>query len=158
MRLAAHRVAFDSIPIIDFGSAYSCDLQQRKALGAEIRRASIEIGFFYIKNHGVPEGLIERTFAASRAFFALPLAEKMRLHIAKQSHYSGYIPIAGEKLQDRDSTVSADQKESLELSLGILGPKSGAFGCSAQDHPVARGGDLRERLGMGHGSKGWSRR
>ena len=47
-----------------------------------------EIGFFYALNHGVPEELVERAFAASRRFHALPLEEKLAEAERKQYRLS----------------------------------------------------------------------
>ena len=58
--LHAKRVAFSSIPVIDFADAYSSDLNTRKEVAEKIRKASIEVGFFYINNHGIPQDLIEQ--------------------------------------------------------------------------------------------------
>src|SRR5205085_7543987 len=45
----------------------------------------------YAGNHGVPQELIDRAFAASRAFHALPLAEKLQLRL--NDNNIGYLPI-----------------------------------------------------------------
>jgi len=46
------------IPIIDLTPLYSPVLSERKALAAEVRAASINTGFFYIKNHGISDEVI----------------------------------------------------------------------------------------------------
>lgn len=46
------------IPIIDLLGLYSDDLQDRKSLATEIRTAATGSGFFYIKNHGIPDKVI----------------------------------------------------------------------------------------------------
>ena len=117
--LHAKRVAVSSIPIIDFSGAYSSDLNACKVVAENIRKASVEMGFFYIRNHGIPQTLIDQVFAVSRQFFTLPLDEKMKLHVAKHEQHAGYIPIEGERLQDHDEYGGADQKESLEVSIGL---------------------------------------
>lgn len=116
--LVAKRIPFTSIPIIDFSGAYSSRLADRKLVAGQIRQASVEIGFFYIENHGVPQTLIEQSFDASREFFALPVADKMELRVGKHRHHAGYIPIQGEKLYDADEALG-DQKESLEITVGV---------------------------------------
>lgn len=117
--LKAKRVAFSSIPIIDFSGAYSADLNARKAVADKIRKASIEVGFFYIHNHGISQALIDQVFSAAKEFFALPLEEKMAFHVSKHKHHAGYIAVGGEKLHDQDKDASADRKESLEISIGL---------------------------------------
>jgi len=116
--LIAKRLPFKSIPIIDIGGAYSSRLGDRRAVASQIRSASIGVGFFYIKNHGVAQPLIDRTFGASRDFFGLPLAEKMKLHVSMHKHHAGYIPLQGEKLNEQNSD-RGDLKESLEFTVGV---------------------------------------
>lgn len=43
----------DEIPIIDLSPLYSSKVEERKALAEEIRRAAVNTGFFYIKNHSI---------------------------------------------------------------------------------------------------------
>jgi len=50
-----------------------------------------ETGFAYIVNHGISEDLVERAFAASAAFHALPRDQKMA--VALDANHRGFIPI-----------------------------------------------------------------
>jgi hypothetical protein len=43
----------EEIPIIDLSPLYSAKLEDRKKLARDIRRAAVNTGFFYIKNHGI---------------------------------------------------------------------------------------------------------
>lgn len=49
----------DEVPMIDL-SRMRGSLENRTALGKEIIHAAETTGFFYIRNHGVPEGTITR--------------------------------------------------------------------------------------------------
>jgi isopenicillin N synthase-like dioxygenase len=49
-----------------------------------------------VADHGVPQELLVATMAAQRAFFALPLEQKMRIAVNK--YYRGYTPMAEETL------------------------------------------------------------
>jgi len=49
------------------------------ALIASIRTACTSTGFFQITGHGIPRELQDRVLAGAAAFFALPLAEKLKL-------------------------------------------------------------------------------
>ncbi|MFI4948186.1 MAG: 2-oxoglutarate and iron-dependent oxygenase domain-containing protein [Alphaproteobacteria bacterium] len=69
------------IPVIDFGPAFSVEPGALPSVAAATRHARENIGFFYALNHGVPAALIDRAFAASRQFHALPLAGKLRLRL-----------------------------------------------------------------------------
>lgn len=50
----------EEIPIIDLTPLYSEDLKERKVLAGEIRKAAVNNGFFYVKNHGIDQDIIER--------------------------------------------------------------------------------------------------
>ncbi|APG86949.1 2-oxobutyrate oxidase (plasmid) [Sinorhizobium americanum CCGM7] len=110
-RLRAERQSFDKIPIVDVGPL----LDNSGALGVakEIRWAFANVGFMYVKNHGVPTQLVEDTLAQARAFFAQPLEEKMKLHIANSGvALRGYVEVFGE---NTDPTITKDLKESFEI-------------------------------------------
>ncbi|KAJ3735932.1 hypothetical protein DFJ43DRAFT_1129883 [Lentinula guzmanii] len=51
--------SFQTIPIINLSQISSNDPSIRRALAMEIRSACINVGFFYVANHGVPETLTE---------------------------------------------------------------------------------------------------
>lgn len=46
------------IPIVDLSPLYSPEIDDRKALAKTIRAAAVNTGFFYIRNHGIPEETI----------------------------------------------------------------------------------------------------
>ena len=79
------------IPIIDFGPYFAGRPGALPALAAEVKHACENVGFFYIRNHGVAEALVERAFAASKRFHALPLAEKLALR--QNENNIGYLPV-----------------------------------------------------------------
>src|SRR5207253_8501941 len=56
-----------------------------------VRHACENVGFFYALNHGVPDSVVDRAFAASRRFHALPLAAKLKLRLNENN--IGYLPI-----------------------------------------------------------------
>ncbi|KAH9932699.1 Clavaminate synthase-like protein [Epithele typhae] len=87
---------FDDIPIINLQDAKSPDPKVRRALADEIRDASINVGFFYIKNHGIPESMIADTVAAAQQYFALPLEAKVAMDIHKSANFKGYTALLGE--------------------------------------------------------------
>ena len=80
-----------AIPIIDFSPAFGSSPDGLEAVAREVRRACETVGFFYLAGHGVPDAVVERAFAASREFHALPIDEKMRLQL-NQSNI-GYLPV-----------------------------------------------------------------
>jgi len=65
-----------SIPIIDFAGVQAGDAKRTREVAREVFAACTGVGFFYIKNHGVPEKVVERAMAAARDFFHLPAERK----------------------------------------------------------------------------------
>ncbi|HWN16211.1 MAG TPA: 2-oxoglutarate and iron-dependent oxygenase domain-containing protein, partial [Candidatus Dormibacteraeota bacterium] len=63
-----------AIPVIDFSPAFRspADPEGLEAVAREVRHAGETVGFFYLAGHGVPDAVVERAFAASREFHALP--------------------------------------------------------------------------------------
>jgi isopenicillin N synthase-like dioxygenase len=68
-------------------------------VGAQLRAACLDNGFFYIKNHGVSETLVEDVFREAAAFFALPEAQKAEVDKAKSKANRGYEPLQGQTLE-----------------------------------------------------------
>lgn len=79
------------IPIIDFGPHFAGKAGAMDVLVRQIRQACEDVGFFYIAGHGVPQDTVDRAFAASRRFHALPLAEKLKLQL--NACNIGYLPM-----------------------------------------------------------------
>jgi isopenicillin N synthase-like dioxygenase len=85
-----------------------------RQVAAEIRAAAIEVGFFYIRDHGVAPEISAAAYAASRRFFALPLAEKRRVEINRR--HRGFLKV-GEALMHGASRP--DLKESFVFGLDL---------------------------------------
>ncbi len=90
-RVRDYAEAAAKIPVIDFGPLFTGEPGALARVAREVGYACENIGFFYALNHGVPEHLIERAFAASRRFHALPLEEKLKLRLNENN--IGYLPI-----------------------------------------------------------------
>ncbi|KAI6144605.1 hypothetical protein BKA82DRAFT_4173373 [Pisolithus tinctorius] len=110
--------AFDTIPIIDIGHASTP--KERAALAQQIREACMSVGFFYIKNHGIPEETIDKVLSAMKAFFALPTETKMKLHHRKGPHYRGYEPLLDSNI---DPANRGDLYEGFVIGKEDLVPK-----------------------------------
>ena len=81
------------ISLIDFGPCFAGEPGALEHTAAVVRDACENVGFFYALNHGVPESVVERAFAASRRFHALPLEEKLKLKLKLNENNIGYLPI-----------------------------------------------------------------
>src|SRR4029450_1232933 len=88
--LAGKRLPFEAIPIVDFGPFLTGDAATRRRVAKEIGRAPAEGGFFYIRNTGVPERLIDTTLPEHKRFFDQPLARKLDIAMTKSKYHRGY--------------------------------------------------------------------
>jgi isopenicillin N synthase-like dioxygenase len=121
--------AVKTIPVVD--------LAGRKA-PSEIEQACRETGFFYIAGHGVAQSLIDAQFDCARRFFALPVEEKLRLHMKNSASTAGYEPIGGQVLDSQDASAPKappDLKESFYIAMEL-----------PEDHAWAR----KRIRGFGH--------
>ncbi|KAJ7727383.1 hypothetical protein B0H16DRAFT_1590848 [Mycena metata] len=96
--LASQRTesSFEQIPVIDFTDAASKNPAKRRVLADQIRDACVNVGFFYLKNHPIPESTIAGAISAANDFFALPESVKMALDIHKSANFKGYTALLGE--------------------------------------------------------------
>jgi isopenicillin N synthase-like dioxygenase len=133
--LEAARVSAASLPIIDISGLSSARSADRQAVGAQLRAACIDKGFFYIRNHGIPEKLVDDVFAEAAAFFALPAEQKAEVDKAKSNANRGYEPLQGQTLEPG---APPDLKEGY-----YIGPEHGL------DHPRVIAGMFN------HGSNQW---
>jgi len=101
-----------SIPVIDLEPALKGSEADRRKAAREIDRTCTEVGFFTIRGHGVPGDVIGALRDKANAFFALPLAEKMRAAPADFATPRGYRAMGFEALS-RANAVSTpfDLKE-----------------------------------------------
>jgi hypothetical protein len=89
--VADHHAVAGQIPVIDYGPYFADAPGALERVAAEVAHACENIGFFYALNHGVPDELIDRAFAASRRFHAMPLEQKLALKLNENN--IGYLPI-----------------------------------------------------------------
>jgi isopenicillin N synthase-like dioxygenase len=113
--LTADRLDESSLPIIDI-SGLRGDASDRQSVLAQLRKASLDTGFFYVVGHGVPATLIEQVFAAAKAFFDRPMDEKLRIKAADLKCLHGYEPLRAQTLEPGSPP---DLKEGFLLGLDL---------------------------------------
>ncbi|WP_434052942.1 MAG: 2-oxoglutarate and iron-dependent oxygenase domain-containing protein [Roseibium sp.] len=104
------------LPVIDLAPLAAGTQEGLMAVAAEIGHAAREIGFFYVRNHGVDAALIERVFKASHQLFGQPLDAKMALTRDFFRTNRGYVPMKGENL---DPSKPSDLKEAFNIGLDL---------------------------------------
>jgi isopenicillin N synthase-like dioxygenase len=119
----------DHIPVVDLAGSFADDAAARRAVAWEIHKACREAGFFYVKNHGIPDAMVTNQFARAREFFDLPLERKMRIHMTKSKTMVGYEPVGVQVTDSQDAKAKAsppDLKEAFFIGAEI-----------DDDHPYA---------------------
>ena len=74
--------------------------EDRRAFVAELGAAYREWGFAGIRNHGIPQPLIDDAYQAFKAFFALPEQTKKKYHVPGGGGARGYTPFGVETAKD----------------------------------------------------------
>lgn len=115
--LSARQTDFSELPVIDLAPMFGSDPEAKRAMAQALRSACIEVGFFYLKNHGVPQPIIDQAFAASAEFFALPYAEKMEIEQTRTPGYPGYTPMQEESGDAKSRKRQEGFNMNLELPL-----------------------------------------
>lgn len=85
-------MATTTIPILDL-SKYQLDQpnsSSSKEFLKELYDAMSEVGFFYVRNHSVPLELQQKSFDTIKAFFRLPIEEKLEIELKNSPHFRGY--------------------------------------------------------------------
>jgi isopenicillin N synthase-like dioxygenase len=65
------------IPVIDLEPYLAARPHAAATTAAELVRALEDVDFFVIVNHGIPQTLIDDTFAQARRFHAQPMDAKL---------------------------------------------------------------------------------
>lgn len=116
----SRRLDFSEVPVVDIGAL----VEGRSAIDAtiaELDRACRDVGFLYIRNHGVSPATTDRLVAQTKLFFALPEAEKKAIALDPRMH--GYIPL---KYRSYEGEARAGTSHQEALWVGHERPVSDA--------------------------------
>ncbi len=104
------------IPVVDFSPFAENEPGGKAQVAQPIYRACHEVGFLYLKNHGIPQEAIAAAFEQSRQFFALSLQEKQKIAWSSEFSNRGYVAMERERL---DETKPGDLKEAFNLGKEV---------------------------------------
>ena len=76
--------------------------QPLETIADELGRSFAEYGFAVVRDHGIPQSLIDEAEAVSKAFFALPDSVKRAYKIEGGGGARGYTPFGTEKAKDAE--------------------------------------------------------
>jgi isopenicillin N synthase-like dioxygenase len=113
--LTRKSVSIAKLPIIDFEPFLEGSASGKREVAQGLRNACVDVGFFYLANHGVPQPIIDRAFAQARTFFALPLTEKMEISQRKTPGYPGFTPMG----LDVDDPKARKRQEGFNMNLEL---------------------------------------
>lgn len=111
------------IPVIDIGPLR--DGSDPEGVAAALHRASREVGFIYVSNHGIPDGDLAAARETALGFFRQPDAGKRAVKVSER--HRGWLAAGGAKMGD---DARPDLKESF-----IWGYQD-AEGHTPEDHPL----------------------
>jgi isopenicillin N synthase-like dioxygenase len=113
-----------AIPFVDLGDFIDGTAESRRRIAAEVDEICRSIGFLVIENHGVPPAVIEEAWMMAKAFFDLPLEQKLSVRARDAGCPRGYFPLEAETLaKTRGTRTLPDRKECF--SSGPLSPPPG---------------------------------
>ena len=69
------------IPVLDIGAYLAGEAGAAAPLARAIARTCEDTGFLVVANHGVPQRLVDDTFAIAERFFARPEGDKLALKV-----------------------------------------------------------------------------
>ncbi len=110
----AKHITIDEIPVIDVAPLLLDDSAGLVIVAKQMLDAAESIGFFYVKNHGIAQEILDRTDAVARAFFAHPLEEKQQ--VKPIDRHRGFLSVGQAKMYDK---AKVDLKESFIWGLDI---------------------------------------
>ena len=103
------------IPLIDLGPYLAARPGASTAAAAELDRALRDVGFFVVVNHGIPQALIDDTFAEARRFHTQPMDAKLTLRM--NEHNNGYMMLGRYAVWTSD--VNANDKPDLNEAFFV---------------------------------------
>jgi isopenicillin N synthase-like dioxygenase len=132
-----------TIPVIDLAGF---DEAKAPATARAIGDACERVGFFAITDFAIPPAVLDGAWNAARAFFDLPLAERLKVQVPYAGYPYGYSPFKAETLAySLGQQTPADLKESYSCAFtappaGPLADPNEAFAHSPNLWPARPGG------------------
>lgn len=97
-----------SIPVVDLAKFTRGSADERKEFVYELGRAYEDVGFVAVKNHGIPDELIEELYKHVKGFFGLPLELKRSYEKPELAGQRGYTSFGKEHAK---GSTAPDLKE-----------------------------------------------
>ena len=104
----------DRIPVIDVSPLQRNVEDAYRRVGDQLCEAAQTVGFFYVRNHGVPPGLLNDAFRAALNFFSSH--EEDKRSVAISPFHRGWLQVGATKMA---GSRESDSKESFVWGLDI---------------------------------------
>lgn len=106
-----------NIPVVDLEQFIKGSPAEKVQFSVVLGKAFEEVGFVSVKNHGIPQRLIDDLYTTVRAFFSLPATEKQSYEIAGLAGQRGYTSFGKEHAKGSDAP---DLKEFFQFGQTVL--------------------------------------
>jgi isopenicillin N synthase-like dioxygenase len=132
IRLMDHPDSTEEIPVLDMAPYLRDEPGGTQRVAEQLRDISKTVGFFYIKNHGISQALIDRVFEESRRFHALPEAVKEEVKARKIDTFESGYRGAGKERPYANVNIISDAKPNLYSAFRV-NREGGSGGLSMTD-------------------------
>ncbi len=105
------------IPSVDLSEFTKGNEQKRKKFVQELGEAYETVGFVAVKNHGIPEDVVNNLYKLSKAFFELPVEQKRKYEIEGLAGQRGYTSFGKEQAKGYDQP---DLKEFFQYGQNVV--------------------------------------
>ncbi|MCS6818439.1 MAG: isopenicillin N synthase family oxygenase [Chitinophagales bacterium] len=106
------------VPILDLALFEQGTIEEKNLFSRQLGDAFSEIGFVCIKNHGVPQTLIDKYYALVKEFFSLPEEVKRKYEVPELAGQRGYTSFGRETAK---GFTAPDLKEFWQLGQEVEG-------------------------------------
>ena len=106
------------IPVVDLSEFTGSETTHRDAFVQQLGKAYEEVGFVAVKNHGIPQTLIDDLYKYVKAFFSLPVDTKKKYEVPELAGQRGYTSFGKEHAKGFDAP---DLKEFFQYGQTVEG-------------------------------------
>lgn len=111
-------MSLTTIPIVDLNEFVNGDSDAKQKFVEELGRAFEETGFVSVKNHGVPQEVIDKFYLLTEQFFSQPTATKTKYEVPEYAGQRGYTSFGREHAKGSDAP---DLKEFWQIGQKVEG-------------------------------------
>lgn len=103
--------SFQNLPILHL-PPIEATRETEQSFSSQLRHVCHNIGFFYVKNHGIQQSTHTNALNSSKMFFDLPLHEKLAIDYRKSPAFRGYMDLGCE-----NTAGKIDRREQIEFGV-----------------------------------------